>query len=177
MQDKEKDFLSTVSEAGEPIVEHSEELDNPSVFSKQENPFVKPGEKGSGPRLNYHAHSRVFTIWRDWETCSRCKDEMKSGSLQLPKTGDYTCPHVQNGEFKEVMDEILSGRSLMDRREYFYTDSGARCVHVTWLTPDQETVERLKKAEAYKEEHGVWPPNLKKAFEDPVEAKKRAVES
>lgn len=123
-----------------------------------------------GRKVRLVSYTRTFVIWRPWNKCDRCMKLIGTGELELPDVGDYTCPHVQVADYKEVKDKTLSGDALKEFEEHFQLHDGTRCVEFSWLETDPEFLEEMKrKAEA---QDPVYPPNPEKAF-----AKKEEEES
>lgn len=96
--------------------------------------------------------SKTFTIWKPYETCSRCQVEFKKNSTILPDIGDYTCPHVQTQPYKEAMNKCLSGLGTIMHREHFMLHDGRRCVLLEWgeMDPEFKKEQDAKAAEAKK---------------------------
>lgn len=153
----------------------SSNLDMPSMFPKSENPYVKGPQAGGGVELNYRSYTKVFVLWRPYVTCERCRHDIQTGTVVIPSVGEYTCPHTHIVEYKEVVDKILSGKGLIDTREFFNLPEGARCVHVGWFEPDAKVAAQIKKAQEHKAKNQVYPPDIGRAFKDPLEAKKDAI--
>ena len=124
---------------------------------------LKPGRS-----VRLVSQVKVFVLWRPWTECARCASDIENGLVQIPQTGDYTCPHTQLTEFKTVKDKALSGDYLKEREEHFQLNDGTRCVEFAWLEIDPLFTEELKnKAKADK----VYPPNPEKVFNQPLENK------
>jgi len=184
MPEKEPSFLDVIFEAQNKKPsrpEQSDEYDIPQMFQRKEgSPLVQAEESldALGLQIKCISHTKVYTLWRDWATCPRCKDAVKSGAISLPEVGDYECPHTQVIEFKEVLDKCLKGKYGLYKQEFFTLKTGVRCAHLTWLEVDPEHIKQMEKAQKFREDNQVYPPNLAKAFADPVdEAKKRAAGS
>ncbi len=110
--------------------------------------------------------TKVFTLWRPWEDCRRCKNAMEGDDplVVLPDEGDYTCPHVQTAEYKAIVDRCLSGAATMAVKEMFNLPMGARCVHLEWMEVDEVALKRLKNQEELKKQNAVFPPDVEGAF-------------
>jgi len=108
--------------------------------------------------------TKVFTLWRPWETCRRCLAAIKSGELELPEDGDHTCPHVQAEAYKAVVDVCLKGDAVLTSKEMFNLPDGARCVHVEWLTADEASMLKFKRQMEDKKKNSVYPPDVAGAF-------------
>ncbi len=150
---------------GSPGVSH--ELP-PSIKPARKNTtYVNPNipEGQLGVELFVTHHSRVFTIWRPWETCDRCKNLLETGHMDLsPTTGDWECPHTQRDEYKAVMDRGLKGHYAISLKEVFTLMNGVRCVHVEWLEPDEKQLRLQERLQKEKEQNRVYPPDVAAAF-------------
>lgn len=133
---------------------------------KLRNPFVKEEveETKVAPELFYRVFSKVFVIWRPWETCKRCIQELDDENLQLPSNGDYTCPHVNSVEYKDTIDRCLRGEGIISTKEAFNLKNGTRCVHVEWMEADPERAKEIEKMMAEREKNRVYPPDVEGAF-------------
>jgi len=92
--------------------------------------------------------SEVFVLWREYTTCAVCAEAIADKTLVLPATGVYTCPHNQAAQYKAIMDSCLAGKTFLQNREFFNSDSSARCVHLEWVEEDPASVARRKRAAA-----------------------------
>jgi len=118
--------------------------------------------------------SRVFVLWRPYEMCPRCSNELNAGEVQIPLEGDYNCPHNDNAEYEKVVNLCLSGKGLLQKQEFFNRrENDARCVHIMWMIADPAHVEELEKKRKEKEKSVVYPPNPQKVFAEEY-AKKNA---
>lgn len=108
--------------------------------------------------------TKVFTLWRPWETCRRCMAAIDAGEIVLPYDGDHTCPHVQSAEYKTVVDHCLRGDAVLTSKEMFNLPNGARCVHVEWLKADEDSMRKLKRQLENKKQNAVYPPDVAGAF-------------
>jgi hypothetical protein len=109
-------------------------------------------------------HTKVFTLWRPWESCKRCQVALDIDETLLPDDGDYTCPHVQTEEYKKTVDLCLRGDAVLTAKEMFNLPNGSRCVHVEWLVADEASVRKLKKQMEAKKANSVYPPDVEGAF-------------
>ena len=120
-------------------------------------------------------HSRVFVLWRPYEACPRCSNDINSGDVQIPENGDYACPHNDNHEYEQIVNICLSGKALLQKQEFFNRrENDARCVHIMWMIADPEHVAELEKKKKDKKKDAVYPPNPQKVFEE--EYSKKSVE-
>jgi hypothetical protein len=145
-------FADLVARQGRPSVAETPgeyDLPSPSLFKSQQQALLGNDVKEGKPaiELAVTSFSEVFVLWRPWETCGRCKDAINDelNEIELPEVGDYTCPHVQKAEFKEVRDKCLRGDGLLSNEEFFNLKNGTRCVHIAWLEPDQAELKKLEK--------------------------------
>ncbi len=127
------------------------------------NPYAKEGpvpDDKVSPELYYLSFSKVFVIWRFWESCQRCAQSIAQGATQLPLDGDYTCPHTDKTGYKEVVDRGLRGDAVLTLKDTFNLADGTRCVHVEWLEADPVRKRDLEKMAAEKAKNRVWPPDV-----------------
>jgi hypothetical protein len=153
-----KTFADLAINQGRPSTEESNiEFDLPggNIFRSAQNDLigkdVPPGKVGI--QLVYLSFSKVFVIWRPWESCSRCNEAIQdeSNKIKLPDVGDYVCPHVQEADFKTIRDKCLSGEFLLDRQEFFNLRDGTRCVHISWLEADAEKLKQMEQLKKVRE--------------------------
>ena len=111
--------------------------------------------------------TRVFTLWRPWEECTRCRNDMDGTppKVILPDEGEYMCPHVQLEVYKNTIDMCLRGDAVLTNKEYFNLPNGTRCVHIEWMVADPVAMRKLKQNLEEKKKNQVWPPDVEGAFE------------
>ncbi len=159
------------------VADNTPAVEMPSAFGKLESPYMQKPSQGGGVELSYRSFTKVFVLWRSFHSCQRCLAQINNGKddeVTLPETGEYTCPHTHNDEYKVAVDNILAGKGLLDTREYFNLHDGTRCVHLSWFEVDAAAARKNEKADKFKKDNAVWPPNVAGAFTDPVAAKKDA---
>ena len=166
-------FVDSLNKAREVPAGSQADFDMPQIFGPM--PGAKDTAGAVGTKLPCVAHSKVFTIWRPWETCRRCIAAIEHGEVALPEDEDYTCPHTNEKAFKEALDKCLSGDAALQSKEFFNLPDGTRCGHITWMEADESSLRKLELADRAKEKNWVWPPRPDLAFADPVEAAKNAV--
>jgi hypothetical protein len=100
--------------------------------------------------IDYTFHHRVFLIWRPWNKCSRCKDALDRGSLQLPETGDHVCPHTHLEEYRRVTQAMLDGGQLRQSIQESTLVDGSIQISLAWLVPkvDRKKVKELMARQA-----------------------------
>lgn len=124
----------------------------------KKNPHVEdeiPDDKIT-VETHYLSHSRIFVLWRPWETCARC--------LSNAEQTDYCCPHNDNADYRQVVDSCLRGDALIILREAFTLKDGIRCMHLEWLTIDPKFLAEQKRLEEQRRENQVYPPDIERAF-------------
>lgn len=111
-------------------------------------------------------HTRVFTLWRPWEECSRCTLDMGGDNpkVVLPDEGEYECPHVQLEVYKNTVDSCLRGDAVLTAKEMFNLQNGTRCAHIEWMVADPIAMAKLKKDMEEKKKNQVYPPDVAGAF-------------
>jgi len=143
---------------------------DPYVSSKQSRDLEKDFER-PGIKVNLECKTRTFVLWRPYEHCTRCQSALTSGELTLPPDGDITCPHVQEMEYREVINNILGGNALKQFEEFFMLKNGIRGVQLVWLEPDKNSLAQMK-AEREKKRDPIWPPNPDEIFAQPLPEEK-----
>lgn len=135
-------------------------------------PKTEPNQVADQLKVKYF--SKVFVLWRPYEMCARCSNDINTGDVQIPPEGDYTCPHNDNVEYEKVVNLCLSGKGLLQKQEFFNRrENDARCVHIMWMIADPAHVAELEKKQKEKEKDVVYPPNPQKVFAEEY-AKKSA---
>lgn len=81
---------------------------------------------------DYKIHRKVFTIFRPWEHCARCTAELAAGTADLPKEGDYACPHVTLKEYETVINDILSAKLIFGSEQEITQKDGSVLVSLRW---------------------------------------------
>jgi len=146
----------------------SAEVELPTLFGppKDNIPLVaKEIDKLQPARqVRMVSYLRTFVVWRPWSKCDRCKAMIAKDEVELPDVGDYTCPHVQVVDYKEVKDKLLSGKGVKEFEEHFQLHDGTRCVELAWLETDPVFLEEEKRKAEEAAEKSVYPPNPEAAF-------------
>jgi len=122
------------------------------------------GEDKVSIEVAMQQNTEVFTLWRPWELCRRCMSAVATKAVELPETGDYTCPHVQSTEYKNIVDTCLRGDAVLTSKEMFNLPDGSRCVHIEWLVADAEAMRKLKRQTEGKKKNAIYPPDVEGAF-------------
>jgi hypothetical protein len=141
----------------------------PPIFSvkdaTKEQPFVEPKARPDQVSIQKYfvTHSKVFLIWRSWETCEKCKTEINTGELILPETGSYMCPHTDVLEYQRVCNHILAGNGVIVSKEHFNIKRGDRLTHMEWLEGDPKKIAE-QRAKMQADNDPVYPPNPEKVF-------------
>jgi hypothetical protein len=86
-------------------------------------------------KYRYKIHRKVFTIYRPWEGCSRCKDDIANTVVTLPDVGDYECPHITRSDYEKIADDILAGRLVMGAEQEVVQRDGTIVVSLRWYEP------------------------------------------
>lgn len=150
----------------------SEELELPTLFGppKKADPLIAKdiGDLQPSRQVRMVSFTRTFVLWRPWAKCQRCKAMLDDEVITLPEVGDWTCPHVQVVDYKEIKDKALRGDGLKEFEEHFQLHDGTRCVQFSWLETDPEFLREMQK-KAAEEKERVYPPNPAKAFAKPLE--------
>lgn len=142
----------------------------PEIFNTEE---AEPAQ--IAPSVTVRHFSKVFVIWKPWNECMRCTTAVNQGNVVLPKASEYTCPHIQTAEYKEIIDKGLQGLLVIALKEHFNLADGTRCVHVEWMEEDPESAKKLKLLQERQKETRVYPPDVEGAFnrgKEPLERPK-----
>lgn len=147
------------------------------------DPFMDPKSRDMeknlerpGIKVNLECKTRTFVLWRPYEGCPRCQTAMNAGELQLPADGDISCVHIQESEYREVVNNILQGKAIKQFEEFFMLKNGVRGVQLVWLEPDKNSLAQMK-AEKEKKKDPVWPPEPEEIFGRPLRQRKVSGES
>ncbi|RKY27690.1 MAG: hypothetical protein DRP83_01905 [Planctomycetota bacterium] len=146
----------------------SAETELPTLFGAphKEDPLIAKDieDLQPGRKVRMVSFTKTFILWRPWEKCDRCKAMLAEERIKLPEVGDWTCPHVQVVDYKEVKDKTLRGEGLKEFEEHFQLHDGTRCVQFSWLETDPEYLEEMKKKAEEATKNRVYPPNPEAAF-------------
>jgi len=165
---KTESFVDLLSSARGEVPRMTEEVELPTLFSPPADnvPLVAKEVENLQPgrKVRMVSYLRTFVVWRPWSKCDRCKASIAKDEISLPDVGDYTCPHVQLVEYKEVKDRTLSGEALRENEEHFQLHDGTRCVEISWLETDPEFLEEMERKAKEAAEKAVYPPNPEAVF-------------
>lgn len=64
-------------------------------------------------KYDFTGFRAVYLIYRPWEHCTRCKDDIGNSVVTLPTDSDYTCPHTDLVKYQQVLNRGLSGEYLL----------------------------------------------------------------
>jgi len=95
--------------------------------------------------FDFKIHRRVFTIFRPWDNCSRCGQDLATKGTALPDSGDYDCPHTNLEEYEEVVNSCLDGKMLFGSEQEITQKDGSVCISLRWY---EKTPAKKKKASA-----------------------------
>ena len=114
------------------------------VDSKDEDPRAIQGIT----KYRFRVHHRVFTLWRPWDSCGRCKDAIANGQAILPDVGDYCCPHNERSDYEKTANDILAARLLVGSEQEVVTRDGSIVISLRWYEPIPGKKERREAAKA-----------------------------
>lgn len=141
------DFASILSNA----FKTPEAPDNVSEFSSavpsggRGFSSVLPGEAGKvagATKYDFQVHRRVFLIYRPWERCQRCLDDVASNAVTPPAQGDIDCPHNELAAYEDVVNKILDGSYLFGSESEIANKDGTVAVSLRWYEPKARTKKR-----------------------------------
>lgn len=101
------------------------------------------GEEGIPGITNYDykIHRRVFTIFRPWDACARCGQDIAANKASLPDDGDYECPHVAKDDYEEISNDILAGKLIFGSEQESNLKDGTVLISLRWY----EKIKKQKK--------------------------------
>jgi hypothetical protein len=137
-QDAGSDFASILNSAMQtPEGFEGKGFDLPDGFPlprQDTHRTVDTGEEGipGVTAFDFKIHRRVFTIFRPWNDCARCGQDIGSGAASLPEEGDYECPHTALGEYEEIVNQILAGKLIFGSEQEITQKDGSVLVSLRW---------------------------------------------
>lgn len=93
-------------------------------------------------KYDFNIRRRVFLVYRPWEKCQRCLDDVANNSVVLPATGDIDCPHNELKAYEEVVNKILDGKYLFGSETEIPNKDGTVAVSLRWYEPKPRTRQR-----------------------------------
>lgn len=75
----------------------------------------------------------VFLIFRPWEGCNRCVQDMASNLVTVPATGDYTCPHTSLSSYEAIVNKTLAGEYLWGSENEVNQKDGSIVISLKWF--------------------------------------------
>lgn len=134
------DFATVFSSAFDTPDTARKEAEFASPFSTRSKGFssVGPGEAGKvsgATKYDFKVRRRVFLVYRPWERCQRCLDDVASGAVTPPAQGDIDCPHNELAAYEEVVNKILDGAFLFGSESEIANKDGTVAVSLRWYEP------------------------------------------
>lgn len=136
------DFASVMSQSMQPPPLGEGGRDLPDGFPLPQQPHhrvvdsVKEPEGVDGAvAYDFTVRRAVFLIYRSWEECSRCANALATHQAELPEEGDYVCPHVNLGAYKEVVDRALDGKIIIAPEQEHVQKDGSIIISLRWYEP------------------------------------------
>lgn len=108
---------------------------------------VGPGEAGKiagATKYDFQVHRRVFLIYRPWERCQRCLDDVASNVVSPPSEGDLDCPHNELSAYEAVVNKILDGTYLFGSESEIANKDGTVAVSLRWYEPKPRPKKRVE---------------------------------
>ena len=75
----------------------------------------------------------VFMIFRPYDSCNRCAHDIAQNVVQIPATGDYTCPHTRLAEYEAVINRSLAGEYLHGSENEVVQKDGSILISLKWF--------------------------------------------
>jgi len=94
---------------------------------------------------DFFVKRKVFLVFRPWESCSRCQNDVASGKVDLPDDGDHNCPHTQIKEYEEVVNKCLAAEYILAGENEVNQKDGSIVVSLRWLEKKQN-FKRMRQA-------------------------------
>lgn len=85
-----------------------------------------------------------FTVYRPWEQCQRCKDDLAQQMVELPEEGDLTCPHTNKRSLDAIYLKAAKGRALINHEEQIVQKDGTVVVSIVWGEMRDDVKKRKK---------------------------------
>lgn len=132
------DFISALNAASQAPHQGGEGRDLPDGFPvpQMQGHRIIDSTKEEGiegvSAYDYASHRRVFLIYRPWNACPRCSDDLATQKVSLPDDGDITCPHTSLREYKETKDRALAGQLIWGAEQETTQRDGTIVVSAVW---------------------------------------------
>lgn len=141
------DFASIFSSAFQTPEAAGKELEFASAVPSAGRGFssVGAGEAGKiagATKYDFRVKRRVFLVYRPWERCQRCLDDVASGAVTPPAQGDLDCPHNELAAYEDVVNKILAGAYLFGSESEIANKDGTVAVSLRWYEPVQRPKKR-----------------------------------
>jgi hypothetical protein len=160
--DKGLDFASLLTQAmtlPEPPGGGREFPDGfPLPASNQGHRVIESSDADGIPGLvdyQYVIQRRVFLIFRPWERCQRCADDIASSAVTLPSDSDYECPHTNLKEYKTICDAILAGTLLYGSEQESFQKDGTVLISLRWYEKRPKPKKKQAASTGQKEEPAI----------------------
>jgi hypothetical protein len=82
--------------------------------------------------FDFKIHRKVFTIFRPWDNCARCGQDIAGGAVTLPDSGDHECPHTALDEYETIVNDILAGKMIFGSEQEITQKDGSVLVSLRW---------------------------------------------
>jgi len=135
------DFASVFSSAFQgpenltPQGDFASPLPGPSAGGFGTVGFDEAGKIPGAVKYDFSIKRRVFLIYRPWERCQRCMDDVANNAVALPSTGDIDCPHNELAAYEDVVNRILDGSYLFGSENEIPNKDGTVSVSLRWYEP------------------------------------------
>ena len=83
-------------------------------------------------------HKDVFTVYRPWDSCARCANDIATGVAVLPDIGDYSCPHTRRQEYETVLRDSMAGKHILGNKQEYQLKDGTLLISVEWFEKTQK---------------------------------------
>ena len=95
----------------------------------------EPDKVQGATKYDFAIRRRVFLIYRPWERCQRCLDDVANNAIALPSTGDHECPHNELASYEDVVNRILDGSYVFGSESEIANKDGTVAISLRWYEP------------------------------------------
>jgi hypothetical protein len=92
-----------------------------------------PGAIEGAVAYDFTCRRDVFLIFRPYDGCNRCSHDIAQNVVQIPQTGDYTCPHTRLSEYEAVLNRTLAGEYLFGSENEVVQKDGSILISLKWF--------------------------------------------
>lgn len=102
----------------------------------------EPDKVAGATKYDFLVKRRVFLVYRPWERCQRCLDDVANGATTPPASGDLQCPHNESAAYEQIVNKILDGSYLFGSENEIANKDGTVAVSLRWYEPKPRAKKR-----------------------------------